>query len=268
LVIPQPRNSLYELAPSMTFRIKRAASDPPITMPRIKREASDPPIMPTRIESKAHDAPVVEPRLKREPTDLPITTPRIKREASEPADIERALTKRRVQDTSTSELPSPPSAGFGSLPKEFILEILDIFGVSKYKYLYDIKEMGICSLYNLCLTNRQLNRLSKPYLYTAVENDVVDSRKLLKILLKESQMLDQVEYLIWLDHHGTTLEHDTWDRIAKKLLLTHIERRDLCKKVKERGLVDPQSYFSGFQMQATQRFACRFPFAMSQHLQP
>jgi hypothetical protein len=71
-----------------------------------------------------------------------------------------------------------------------------------------LENVGIRALYNLCLTSRQLNRLSKPYLYTAVNNDVVDSRKLLRILLKESQMSDQVKDLIRLDHHDTTLEYD------------------------------------------------------------
>jgi hypothetical protein len=194
-----------------------------------------------------------------------------KRKASGPAETGRTSSKRRLQGSSTgepsqaadSEDDSKPakktlrrrpaarnllplhekqhSASFGNLPEEIILEILDFFVETIYC------TAQIRALYNLTLTSRQLYRLSKPYLYSYVDNRLVEPRKLLRTLIQEPQMTGRVRNLQWYDDHGNLIT--CWKRKDKKYALTHIERRELCKKVEELGLINPRMYSRGFQMQ-------------------
>jgi hypothetical protein len=164
-----------------------------------------------------------------------------KRKASGPAEIGRIRNKQRVQELSTAKPLQAPPASLSSLPEELILEILDIF----LETIYCTSQVR--TLYSLCLTSRQLYRLSKPYLYSYVDNRLVEPRKLLRTLILEPQMTERVRNLQWYDDHGNVMS--CWKHKDKKYALTHTERRELCKKVEELGLVNPRMYSRGFQMQ-------------------
>ncbi|KAF2689253.1 hypothetical protein K458DRAFT_400048 [Lentithecium fluviatile CBS 122367] len=164
-----------------------------------------------------------------------------KRKASGPAGASRLRSKRRALQKSPPEPSEAPPTGFNSLPEEVILVILDFF----LDTIYTTDQVR--SLYSLSLTSRQLYRLSKPYLYSLVDNRIIEPRKLLRTLLQEPHMTDRVRNLEWFDDHGNLIS--CWKRKDKKYALTHIERRELCKKVEELGLSNPRMYSRGFQLQ-------------------
>ncbi|KAF1951167.1 hypothetical protein CC80DRAFT_211346 [Byssothecium circinans] len=124
-----------------------------------------------------------------------------------------------------------------ALPEELLLEILDLF----LDPLYD--ETDVKALYSLCLTNRQFYRLAKNYLYNVVDNRLGDGRKLLRTLIEEPHMGAKIRNLAFLDEHYDALPKEENNRH----MLTHIERRELCKKVQELGITNPRHYSRVFQ---------------------
>jgi hypothetical protein len=164
-----------------------------------------------------------------------------KRKTSAFAAIDRPGNKRRAREHFVPTSARVPPAELSTLPEEVLLEILDYF----LETIYSTDQVR--ALYNLCLTSRQLYRLSKPYLYSYVDNRLIEPRKLLRTLLQEPHMTEQVRNLQWFDDHGNIIP--CWKRHDKKYALTHIERRELCKRVDEFGLGNPRVYARAFQLQ-------------------